>query len=52
MAKTVFAGEEVKKFTDENILSLSASALAKFTGFFKYIFMSNRPCYAGNGNGQ
>jgi hypothetical protein len=46
MAKTVFAGKQIKELADEHMARLLAAARAKFARFAEDFFMGNGPANA------
>jgi len=52
VAKTIFAGKEIIKFSLPKSRSKSAFSNAKFSGFSKNFFVRDRPSDTGNGNGE
>ena len=48
MAKAVFAGPDVEKFSDEELFAAFALFSAEFAPFDKDLFLRNRPGDAGH----
>lgn len=52
MAKTVFAGQQVKEFSSVLAGAMLTSLREPFSGLSKHLFVRDRPADACHGNGK